>query len=241
MGVSICGRRSGYYEEPYSGVFECGYGTMSGCYFEDANTGGSGYQCIELGGTAYYTIDSCVVGRNRTGTVTGTHLAAMLEMNADATSSHKYNAGYTCDQHNTITNNIFDGSGSAGSYFNARGGYLTFTGNTVIQRTCQGFKNGHHGTVNDNEFRAVDAAGALSTSIRAMWVADWSTMTLTGNTFKSKADNTVLVSTDYDAPTGYSYGIAFDTNEFVKDAGDTRVAKDAGSDFTNINYTDTAA
>ncbi|MCE5253893.1 MAG: glycoside hydrolase family 55 protein [Actinomycetia bacterium] len=231
QGVSICGRRAGYWTEPYSGAFECGYGTMSGCYIEDAGLTYQGMMAIELGGTSHYTITGCTIGRNRGGQITGTHLFSMMDVNADAVG-HKWNAGYDNDQYNVITNNTFDGSASADSTFTICGDHLTFTRNTVIQRICQGFQNCQNGIISGNEFRTVNADGSLSTTRHALWIADARDMVLSSNTFKSRYEWTTIVSNDYVAPTGPATDIQFVDNVFVKDSNDNPVYIASGSSAT---------
>ncbi len=234
QSLSICGRRAGYWAEPYSGAFECGYGTMSGCYVEDAGVNppsGTAKHAIELAGTSHYTITDCVVGRNRDDEVTGTHFVNMIDLSCDALG-HKWVAGYNNDQYNVITNNIFDGSLAPESTMTLKGNYMTFSGNTLIQRVCQGMTDATDGTVEDNDIRTVNSDGSLSTSAYAFFFACCKDIDVNANTFRSKNSATVLVCTDWTAPTGPSTNIAFVDNTFVKDAADARIEVEEGSSIT---------
>jgi hypothetical protein len=198
---------------------------MSRCYVEDAGVSGAGgTQAIELMATREYVIEDCVIGRNREDQVTGTHFHAMLDTMPDDDGTHKWSAGYSQYQHNVITGNVFDGSAAPDSTFTLRGGANVFTGNTVIQRVCQGVLNSDAPILTDNDIRAVASDGvSLSSSVRAFWIADSRNAVIEGNTFRSKYGETTLVSTDYDSPTGPAKNIRFVGNTFVKDSGDAAV------------------
>ncbi len=234
QNLSICGRRAGYWAAPYSGGYQCGYGTMSGCYMEDAGVNppsGTNRMAIEAMMLHSYTFTNNVIGRNRDGEVTGTHLEHFIETGVDDLE-HKTNAGYDNEMYNVITNNVFDGSGSSISTFVIKGGHNTFSGNTVIQQVCQGFTNANDCTIENNEFRTVNADGTLSTTRYALWIADADDMLVKGNTFKSKNSHTTIVSNDYIAPTGPATNIQFANNTFVKDASDNPLEIVTGSSAT---------
>lgn len=238
QSLSICGRRSGYYTAPFSGAFECGYGTVSGCYIEDAGVTAE-HMAVEIGGTAHYTFSGNVVGRNRQGAVTGSHLYDMIDVNADSTN-HSWRDGYVNDQYNAITNNIFDGSASAASTFTCKGSYLAFSGNTVIQQVCQGFFNCTDSSITGNDISTVDADGVtLSSTKYALWWGNCDTIAVEGNTFRSKYDYTVRLSDWYGSDPATN--IAFVDNTFVKDAGDSRILVVSGSSKTESGSVDVVA